>query len=38
MKIDIRSKSFGGRQILGAIRLTLQPAERVAILGPSGIG
>lgn len=38
MEIDIRSKSFAGRPVLGPIRLTLPPGERLAILGPSGIG
>lgn len=38
MDIDIRSKSFAGKPVLGAIRLTVGPGERVAILGPSGIG
>lgn len=38
MDIDIRSKSFAGRPVLGPIRLDLAQGERVAILGPSGIG
>ena len=38
MDIDIRGKSFAGKAVLGAIRLTVGPGERVAILGPSGIG
>lgn len=38
MDIDIRSKSFAGKPVLGAIRLTVVAGERVAILGPSGIG
>jgi ABC-type nitrate/sulfonate/bicarbonate transport system ATPase subunit len=38
MDIDIRSKSFAGKPVLGAIRLTVAPGERLAILGPSGIG
>jgi ABC-type nitrate/sulfonate/bicarbonate transport system ATPase subunit len=38
MEIDIRGKSFAGKPILGPIRLTITPGERVAILGPSGIG
>lgn len=38
MDIDIQGKSFAGKPVLGAIRLTVGPGERVAILGPSGIG
>jgi ABC-type nitrate/sulfonate/bicarbonate transport system ATPase subunit len=38
MDIDIRGKSFAGKPVLGAIRLSVAPGERVAILGPSGIG
>ena len=38
MEIDIRAKSFAGRPVLGPIRLTLAQGQRVAILGPSGIG
>lgn len=38
MEIDIRGKSFAGKLVLGPIRLTLGAGERVAILGPSGIG
>lgn len=38
MDIDIRSKSFAGKPVLGAIKLGVAPGERLAILGPSGIG
>lgn len=38
MQIDIRGKAFAGRPVLGPIRLTLAQGQRVAILGPSGIG
>jgi NitT/TauT family transport system ATP-binding protein len=38
MEIDIRSKEFARKPVLGPIRLTLAPGERLAILGPSGIG
>lgn len=38
MEIDIRAKSFAGRPVLGPIRLVLAQGQRVAILGPSGIG
>jgi len=38
MQIDIRAKSFAGKPVLGPIRLDIAPGERLAILGPSGIG
>ncbi|MBU3030933.1 ATP-binding cassette domain-containing protein [Paracoccus marinaquae] len=38
MKIDLRAKSFGGRAVLGPIRLQVARGQRVALLGPSGIG
>ncbi len=38
MDIDIHAKGFAGRPMLGAIRLTVAKGERIAILGPSGIG
>lgn len=38
MDIDIRAKSFAGRPVLGPVRLTVAQGQRVAILGPSGIG
>ncbi len=38
MKIDLRAKSFAGRQVLGSIQFELAPGERLAITGPSGIG
>ena len=38
MILDIPGKSFGPRAVLGPIRLTLAAGERLAILGPSGIG
>jgi ABC-type nitrate/sulfonate/bicarbonate transport system ATPase subunit len=38
MDIDIRTKSFAGRPVLGSVRLALAQGQRVAILGPSGIG
>lgn len=38
MQIDIQGKRFAGKPVLGAIRLSLGPGERLAILGPSGIG
>lgn len=38
MMLDLPGKSFGARAVLGPIRLALAPGERLAILGPSGIG
>lgn len=38
IEVDIRSKSFGRTEVLGAVRFTVRPGETVAILGPSGIG
>ncbi|WP_118133521.1 ABC transporter ATP-binding protein [Oceanicella sp. SM1341] len=38
VEIDIRSKRFGGQEVLRDISLTLAPGERVALLGPSGVG
>ncbi|MFB2595774.1 ATP-binding cassette domain-containing protein [Paracoccus sp. p4-l81] len=38
MILEIAGKSFGSRAILGPIRLALDLGERVAVLGPSGIG
>lgn len=38
MKLDLRGKSFGGRPVLGPIRLEVGRGQRVAVLGPSGIG
>lgn len=38
MRLDLQGKSFGGRPILGPLRLSIAPGERVALLGPSGIG
>lgn len=36
--VEIRGKRFAGREVLGAISFALEPGERVAMLGPSGIG
>ena len=38
MRLDLQGKSFGPRAILGPLSLTVAPGERVALLGPSGIG
>ncbi|CAG9214327.1 aliphatic sulfonate ABC transporter ATP binding subunit [Paraburkholderia tropica] len=38
LDLDIRSKRYGARPILDALRLTLAPGEVVALLGPSGCG
>lgn len=36
--IDVRQKQFGGQVVLSDIRVSLTKSERIAILGPSGIG
>ena len=38
MKLDLTAKSFAGRPVLGALRLSVDRGQRLAILGPSGIG
>lgn len=38
MRLDLTGKSFGARAILGPLRLAIGAGERVALLGPSGIG
>lgn len=38
MRLELDGKSFGQREILGRIELTVSRGERLAILGPSGIG
>lgn len=38
MRLELEAKCFGAQQILGPLRLTLGRGERVAILGPSGVG
>lgn len=38
MRIDLRCKSFGGRDVLGPILLDVGRGQRIALLGPSGIG
>lgn len=36
--IHVRRKAFGATEILRDVRLDLAPGERVAVLGPSGVG
>lgn len=38
MRLDLDGKSFGARHVLGPLSLTVERGERLAILGPSGIG
>lgn len=38
IRLALCRKQFGGQLVLGEIALVLQPGERLAILGPSGIG
>ncbi|MGB0085499.1 MAG: ABC transporter ATP-binding protein [Rhodomicrobiaceae bacterium] len=38
ISVDIRRMAFGETEILHDIRFTMAPEERLAILGPSGIG
>ncbi|WP_234855274.1 ABC transporter ATP-binding protein [Paracoccus everestensis] len=38
MRLDLAGKSFADRPVLGALNLAIQRGQRVAILGPSGIG
>ncbi|WP_273499795.1 ABC transporter ATP-binding protein [Paracoccus sphaerophysae] len=38
MRLDLTAKSFGPRSILGPVSLTVGAGQRVALLGPSGVG
>ena len=38
IRIHVRRKAFGGTEILRDVHLELAPGERVAVLGPSGVG
>lgn len=38
MRIDLAGKSFNGQAVLGPIRLEVARGQRIAVLGPSGIG
>lgn len=38
LTVDIRAKFFGADQVLGQIQIQVDAGQRVALLGPSGIG
>ena len=38
ISVKLRGKNFGSTQILGPIEFAMEEAERLAILGPSGVG
>jgi NitT/TauT family transport system ATP-binding protein len=38
IRVHVRRKAFGGTDILRDLRLDLRAGERVAVLGPSGVG
>ena len=38
MRLELISKTFGPREVLGALSLTVTRGQRLAVLGPSGIG
>ncbi len=37
-ELQLTAKAYAGRPVLGALRLQLSPGQRLALLGPSGIG
>lgn len=38
IRIDVARKAFGPAEVLRDVHLEMEPVERVAILGPSGVG
>lgn len=38
MRLDLAGKSFAGRPVLGPLHLAVERGQRLAILGPLGIG
>lgn len=38
IRVHVRRKAFGRTEVLRDVRLDLAPGERVAVLGPSGVG
>lgn len=38
MRLELRAKSFGRQPVLGPLTLSVARGQRVALLGPSGIG
>ena len=38
MRLELAGKQFDGRAVLGPVTLELAPSQRVALLGPSGVG
>ena len=38
LSVDIRAKAFAGTPVLGQIRFDIPEGQRVALLGPSGVG
>jgi NitT/TauT family transport system ATP-binding protein len=38
IRVDVRRKAFGATEVLRDVRFDLAPGERLAVLGPSGVG